>query len=141
MKTASLSWRRWGSLAVVAALSASVVALPGCGAAGNYVRTSIHQYEVGNYNAASRACWEASHDQEYMNEKAHVRYLVYCGLTSYRLGRRDEAQGMLRQGNNEYLRGRSNWLKPAIVDELYKAMDDLDGQQHARPTRESFRMR
>lgn len=120
------------------ALAAAAMVVTGCGTAGGYVRATIHQYEVGNFNAATRACFEVSQDEDYLNDKAHTRYLVYCGLTHYRLGRRTEAHEMLAQGNAEYLQGRSNWLKPGVVDELYKALDDLDGRNHARPTRESF---
>ena len=121
-----------------------LVALPyaaGCGAPGGSLRATIKQYESGNVNAASRECWDVSQDAEYLSDKAHTRYLVYCGLTHYRLGRRGEGQRLLVQGNMEYLDGKSSWLKPAIVDELYKALDDLEGRPHMRPTRESFRKR
>ncbi|NUP07580.1 MAG: hypothetical protein HOW73_16150 [Polyangiaceae bacterium] len=127
---------------LLAAASVGVsVGLSGCGTPGGFVRLSVRQYEVGNYNAASRACWDASEDEDYLNDKAHVRYLVYCGLTHYRLGRREQARAMLHEGNVEYLQGRSNWLKPAVVDDLYKALDDLEGRTIARPTRESFSAR
>jgi len=113
----------------------------GCGTPGHFVKASMNDYEVGNYNLAARACWRASEEEEYMNDKARVRYLVYCGLTNYRLGKRAEAQPMLASGAKRYLRGKSNWLKPAAADELYKALDDLEGRPHARPTRDSFRGR
>lgn len=113
---------------------ALLAALSGCGAPpGLSIRPSIHQYEAGNYNAAAHECWEVGPDAVYLNEKAHVRYLAYCGLAYYRIGRRADARPLLLRADVEYVQGRSNWLKPGIVDELYKALDDLEGQRHPRP--------
>lgn len=110
-----------------------------CARVGRGVKNVINRYEVGSFNAASQGCAHLAQVQDQMNEKAHVRYLVYCGLTHYRLGRRDNAQVMLARGANEYMQGRSSWLKPAIVDEMYKALDDLEGRPHARATPPPFR--
>lgn len=98
------------------------------GCAGGSVRAATGTYEAGNYNRAAVHCEEMADAEEDMNDKAHVRYLVYCGLTKYRLGHRAEAQRMLLLGNQEYAQGRSRWLKPAIVDEMMKALDDLEGR-------------
>lgn len=106
----------------------------GCGGPpGLSLRPSINQYEAGNYNAAAHECYEIGEDSQYLNDKAHVRYLAYCGLAYYRIGRRAEARPLLLGADVEYVRGRSNWLKPGIVDELYKALDDVDGRPHPRP--------
>lgn len=111
----------------------SSVAATACGGSlGGHVRNTISRYEVGNYNAAANHCGEVSDFEADLNDKARVRYLVYCGLTHYRLGKREEARGQLAQGADEYLQGKSNWLKPAIVDELYKALDDLEGRARDR---------
>jgi hypothetical protein len=98
------------------------------GCAGGSIRAGIGTYEAGNYNRAAAHCDELAEYEEELNDKAHVRYLVYCGLTRYRLGNRAEAQRLLTQGNLEYSQGRSRWLKPAIVDEMMKALDDLEGR-------------
>lgn len=100
--------------------------LGGCGVGGQ-VRAGMGRYEVGNYRQAADACTAMHGDEAAMNDKAHVRYLVYCGLTEYRLGNRSTAAQMLARGQGEYQQGRSNWLKPIIVDEMLKALDDLNG--------------
>ncbi|MFO0547352.1 MAG: hypothetical protein U0271_03130 [Polyangiaceae bacterium] len=110
----------------------------GCVRVGRNVKTVINRYEVGSFNAASRQCSELAQLQDEMNEKAHVRYLVYCGLTHYRLGRRPNAQLLLSRGVDEYQQGRSSWIKPGIADEMYKALDDLEGRPHARVTPPPF---
>jgi hypothetical protein len=106
--------------------------LVGC-SVGRDLRAGIERYERGNYNSTAQICWEMSEHEDEMNDKAHVRYLVYCGLTQYRLGRREEALRMLSQGSGEYARGRTGWLKPAIVDEMLKALDDLQGRSTPAP--------
>ena len=131
-----MSLRKLTPIAAMCAL-----ALPACGSPGGNVRATINQYEVGNFNAAAHACWQTSDGEEHLNDKAHMRYLVYCGLTYYRLGRRAEARQMLTRGNEEYLSGRLGWLKPAIVDELYKALDDLEGRVHPRPRQDKLQAR
>ncbi len=126
-------------IAALALAIAAVIAFgSGCTSPAGYLRAATGQYEVGNYNSAAYECEGARDDEPYMNDKGHVRYLVICGLASYRLGRHDEARAMLARGSDEYLRGRPNWLKPSIVDDLYKALDDLEGKPHARPNRDNF---
>lgn len=107
-----------------------LVVTTGCGPSlGHQIRESMSRYEVGNVNSAANICSGIETDGEAdLNPKAHVRYLVYCGLTRYKLGDRKSAHPMLAQGAEEYVQGRASWLKPAIVDELYKALDDLDGR-------------
>jgi hypothetical protein len=105
----------------------------GCNGVGRQVRTTVERYEVGNYNAAARACYEVSDAEEDMNAKARVRYLVHCGLAHFHLGNRGEALDYLKQGVSEYSgTGRGNWLKPGTVDEAYKALDDLEGRSRER---------
>jgi hypothetical protein len=124
-----------------ALILATLLATPACGSPNIELRLTIKQYEQGNYNAAAQACSDASGDLELLGDKGRVRYLAYCGLTSYELGRRDEARTMLNDANRAYLQGHPGWLKPAVVDELYKALDDLEGQPFPRPTRGSFSKR
>jgi hypothetical protein len=111
-------------------LAATIAPGLGCGVGGD-VKYSISNYEVGHYNDAAQSCWDMGGREDEMNDKAHVRYLVYCGLTQYKLGRRREAQRMLALGSEEYTRGRASWLKPGIVDEMLKALDDLEGRTKA----------
>jgi len=113
----------------------------GCNGVGRQVRTTVDRYEVGNYNAAARACYDVSDAEEDMNDKARVRYLVHCGLAHFHLGNQGEALDYLKQGVREYANNRrGNWLKPGIVDEAYKALDELEGrfgEQNRVPSRVS----
>ena len=122
---------RTGINGLVLAL-ASCVAL-GCSVVGRELRGGITRYEVGHYNAAERHCGELDQVHDELSDKAHVRYLVYCGLTQYKLGNRGDAKHLLTEGASEYEQGNDGWLKPRIVNELYKALDDLDGSPHERP--------
>ena len=89
--------RRATPLLVLVAL----LLLSTAGCVGGQVRAGIGSYEAGNYNRTALHCEEMADDEDAMNDKAHVRYLVYCGLTKYRLGHRAEAQRMLALGNDE----------------------------------------
>jgi hypothetical protein len=111
---------------------ATVVSL-GCGTTGRELRGGITRYEVGHFNAAARHCGELDGLEDELNDKAHVRYLVYCGLTQYKLGNREDARELLTVGAAEYEQGRDGWLKPLIVNELYEALDDLAGADRPRP--------
>ncbi len=118
--------RRVGALLLLALPSAA------CGA-GSAMRAGIATYETGNYNRAAVHCAELAEHADELSEKAHVRYLVYCGLTHYRLGHRAEAQRLLALGSGEYTFGKSRWLKPSIVDQMNKALDDLEGRSPPVP--------
>ena len=106
----------------------------GCSGVGRSVRTTVERYEVGNYNAAARACYDVSDAEDDMNAKARVRYFVHCGLAHFHLGNRGEALDYLKVGVQVYGEGRANWLKPGTVDEAYKALDDLEGRPRERPS-------
>ena len=106
----------------------------GCSGVGRSVRTTVERYEVGNYNAAARACYDVSDAEDDMNAKARVRYFVHCGLAHFHLGNRGEALDYLKVGVQEYGEGRANWLKPGTVDEASKALDDLEGRPRERPS-------
>lgn len=125
---------------MIAVCTASL-ATSACGIAGGELRSGINRYEVGNFNAAARHCGTLDDVHDELSDKAHTRYLVYCGLTHYQLGKRDSARELLVEGANEYERGPENWLKPRIVNELYKALDDLHGAPTRRPFARTERVR
>lgn len=126
---------RRANLLLLAVTLPIVTTITGC--VGGQVRAGIGSYEAGNYNRTALHCDEMADEEDDMNDKAHVRYLVYCGLTKYRLGHRAEAQRMLALGSEEYTQGSSRWLKPAIVDEMMKALDDLEGRTPPVPQSET----
>lgn len=96
----------------------------GCGA-NRELSTGIKAYERGNYNQAADRCDRIEGDD--WNDKRQVRYLVYCGLAFYQVGRHDSAKEMLESGRSMYSQGDRRWLKPGIVDQLYKTLDSLSG--------------
>jgi hypothetical protein len=100
--------------------------LSGCSHGGELQHT-IGRYELGHYQTTASSCAELGDDAAGMNDKAQVRYLVYCGLAHYKLGHVYEASEMLTKGSQRYAEGSLGWLKPDVVDELLKALDDIEG--------------
>jgi hypothetical protein len=97
----------------------------GC-ARGPELQHAIGRYEVGHYRSAASSCASLADELEAMSDKSRVRYQVYCGLANYRLGHVHEARSLLAEGNAGYVSGDLGWLKPAVVDELLKALDELE---------------
>lgn len=117
------------ALSAFAALSMLAMAA-GCGA-GRDLRGSINAYEAGNFRTAEARCSDI--EQGDFSDKAQVRYLVYCGLTHYQLGEADQARTLLASGNKLYATGDPGWLKPMVVDQMNKALIDLNGATPAQP--------
>lgn len=105
----------------------------GCSRGGE-LQHAIGRYELGHYKATTSTCTELDADAARMNDKTRVRFLVYCGLAHYKLGHVHEARAMLAQGSRSYLDGSLGWLKPDVVDELLKALDDIEGAPQALDT-------
>ena len=61
----------------------------GCGA-GRDLRGSMRAYETGNFRRAEERCENI--DEAELQGKVQVRYLVYCGLAYYKVGRQDAAR-------------------------------------------------
>jgi hypothetical protein len=120
------------SLAGLVACGA-LLSLVGCSRTGQ-LQHAIGRYELGHYKATASACTDLHDEAAGMNDKARVRYLVYCGLAHYKLGHVHEARAMLAQGSQTYLDGSLGWLKPDVVDELLKALDELEGAPRAVDT-------
>lgn len=110
---------------MLAAMIGMATIASGCGA-NRQLATGIKAYERGNFNQAADRCDQIEEDD--WNDKRQVRYLVYCGLAFYQVGRHDSAKEMLESGRSMYKGGDRRWLKPGIVDELYKTLDSLTGQ-------------
>lgn len=110
-----------GLVATTLILGATV---SGCGA-GRDLKGSMRAYETGNFRSAEQRC-EAI-DEDAFEGKVQVRYLVYCGLAYYKVGRQDAAREFLLNGQKLYTTGDPWWLKPLIVDEMNKAILNLNG--------------
>lgn len=108
------------------AAGVALLSLLGC-TRGAELQHAIGRYEVGHYKATASTCAALDDDASSMSEKARVRYLVYCGLAHYKLGHVHEASAMLTKGSRSYAQGSLGWLKPDVVDELLKALDELEG--------------
>jgi len=85
-------------------------------------------YEVGNFHQAAERCEMI--DETSLDERKQVRYYVYCGLTYYSLGDRENARAFLTTGKQMYEQGSSTWLKPIIVDQMNKALGSLSGSAY-----------
>ena len=110
----------WAVIGAVMVLGAAT----GCGASTD-LRGSMHAYEAGNFRTAEARCDQL--EQSDFGNKAQVRYLVYCGLTYYKLGEADHARTLLASGNRLYATGDPGWLKPLVVDDMNKALSNLNG--------------
>ncbi len=115
---------RTRSLVGVAA-GVALLSLVGC-SRGAELQHAIGRYEVGHYKATASTCAALDDVASDMGEKARVRYLVYCGLAHFKLGHVHEASAMLAKGSQSYAEGSLGWLKPDVVDELLKALDELE---------------
>jgi hypothetical protein len=116
---------------ILAAALLSTVGL-GCGA-GRHVQKGINHYTTQNYAGAMMIWQELEQDEGGLNDKGLVRYLVYRGLTHYRLGHRQWAQHFLARGRQAYHGGNPSWLPAYTIQELEQALATLGGATAAPP--------
>ncbi len=108
----------------------------GCGV-GRHVQKGINAYNASNYLDAKARWIEMQGVESEMNPKGHMRYLVYRGLTHFRLGERNAALHFLTRGNAEYRQGNPNWLPQSIADNMGRALAELKGAPPAPAPQES----
>lgn len=101
-----------------------LLGLPACGS-GRYVQRGINHYRAADYVAAMDIWSSLENDEASMNSKGLMRYLVYRGLTHYRLNQRNLAMQFLLRGNYAYQQGNPAWLDEATVAQMNKALMDL----------------
>jgi hypothetical protein len=114
------------------ATMAFALLLTSCGGAGRPLKKGGDSYERQDYQSAM-VQWRYLEAREGdMSDKARVRYLVYRGLTHYRLYQRstdptDEAAALhyLARGQAEYDAGKARWLSPDTVAQMKEALADL----------------
>jgi hypothetical protein len=106
-----------------AALLLATLGLVGACGSGRHVQRGVRFYRAENYPAAMGVFVDI--DEGALNNKRHVRYLVYRGLTHYRLGERRAALHFLNRGSEAYRLGDPKWLPPYTVQQMQGALDDL----------------
>jgi hypothetical protein len=116
---------------ILAAALLSTVGL-GCGA-GRHVQKGINHYTIQNYAGAMMVWQELEQDEGALNDKGLVRYLVYRGLTHYRLGHRQWAQHFLARGKQAYRGGDPAWLPGHAIQQMEQALAALGGGSTVAP--------
>jgi hypothetical protein len=120
------------SLVVSWGLMAGLLALPACGV-GRHVQTGISYYSTTNYPSAMGVWREIEPRESEMNPKGLVRYLVYRGLTHYRLGEKQAAAHFLSRGAAMYRQSNPQYLPDPIVAEMQRALGELGSQAPQSP--------
>lgn len=110
------------AVGTAALLLATVTLVSACGS-GRHVQRGVRFYKAENYPAAMGVFVDI--DENGLNNKGHVRYLVYRGLTHYRLGERRAALHFLNRGSEAYRLGDPKWLPAYTVQQMQGALDDL----------------
>lgn len=108
-------------LARFSLLAVLALTLAACGV-GRHVQKGINAYTIGNYQGAMLVWSDLAARESEMNEKGRVRYLVYRGLTHYRLGQQRQALTYLSLGSSAYRAGNPKWLPPRDVQEMQAAL-------------------
>jgi hypothetical protein len=109
---------------IIAAMLASLVL--SCGI-GGVIGSGISFYQQRNYRQAMIVWSDLEGHEHEMNRKGYLRYLVYRGLTHYRLGHREVALRFLDRGHILYRESPPAWLPGHAVTEMNQAMADLRG--------------
>ena len=107
------------------------VAAAGCGM-GRHVQRGADRYQNADYSSALVEWRYLEEREEDMNDKGRVRYLVYRGLTHYRIYQRSRDAGhhaaalhYLARGKEAYDAGSARWLQAKTVVEMKDALVDL----------------
>lgn len=107
---------------VLVAIAAS--SLAGCGV-GRHVQRGVNDYERADYELASERFQDLAAHEDEMNRKGLARYLVYRGLTDYRLGRRAPARYYLARAGEVLKKTPPGTIKPRVLLEVDAALADL----------------
>ena len=99
---------------------------------GQPLKVGTRSFEDGDLRAAMVQWRYLEAQEQQMNEKGRCRYLVYRGLTHYRLYRQTSAPveeraalHYLARGQSEYDSGKPRWLEPETVYEMKQALAEL----------------
>jgi hypothetical protein len=112
-------------------IALSALLIVGCGGATRNLQKGVERYERTDYTGAKSQWSSLTTSESSLNQKNLVRYLVYRGLTHYRLGERTSALSYLGRGRDALARGNQAWLRANIVAEMDRALGDLNGKPGA----------
>ena len=99
--------------------------LAGCGVRGG-IRHAIYHYENGEYDEAKQVWVDLEARDAGMPLKARVRYLVFRGLTHWRLGEVVSARYYLYWGQKAYEEAGEMWIPPENLPEMREALQQLE---------------
>lgn len=96
----------------------------GCGV-GRHVQKGMDSYRAGLYQAALQQLRPLETREAEMNPKGRLRYLVYRGLSHYRLGQRTAALYWLLRGDELHQHANPRWLPRHAIAEMDTALREL----------------
>jgi hypothetical protein len=108
----------------------------GCGSTTRNLQKGIERYERTDYTGAMSQWSALTTSERSLNQRGLVRYLVYRGLTHYRLGDRTSALSYLSRGKDAFGRGSASWVRADLVAEMDRALADLNDEPEAAPPAE-----
>lgn len=97
----------------------------GCGV-GRHVQKGMNDYERGDYPLAAERFQDLEAHEDEMNDKGLARYLVYRGLTEYRLGHADAARSYLVRAQQVLAKTPPETVKPRVLLDVDSALADLE---------------
>jgi len=106
-------------------LGVLAICMAACSTTGAQVQHGINAYQRGDYSGAAEQLASLESETSDMNPKGHCRYLIYSGLSHYRLGHRETARRFLLDGIRAMERGDSRWIAPNIAEEARRALADV----------------
>jgi hypothetical protein len=111
----------WTSRYVLLAIG---LGLAGCGVRGG-IRHAINHYNSGEYEEAKQVWIDLETRDKGMPLKARVRYLVFRGLTHWRLGEVVAARYYLYWGLVAYEEAGEEWIPAENLAEMREALQQL----------------
>src|SRR5262245_25931540 len=100
----------------------------GCGGATRSLQRGIESYDRTDYPSAMSQWSHITTSERSLSQRNRARYLVYRGLTHYRLGDHSSALSYLSRGKEALMRGNPGWVRADIAAEMDTALSELSGQ-------------
>jgi hypothetical protein len=110
-----------------AALLALVAAGLGCASTAGTLQRGINCYNTANYPCAAAAFQDVEMQGASLNQKGHIRFLAYRGLTYFHMGQAEPARRLMSDALVAYRAGNPAWLPQAALAELNAALAQVSG--------------